>query len=221
MNYRYGSTQWYYQQGHLFNYALKDAEWGKWRISHFTISEEAARMECLQMTMAGHGYRAPNAGDYVKISRNGRVIMSNTQAELRDMYGPIFGTAPPKGHILINGLGMGLLPWLLLQDPDVTKITIIELDREVIKLTGGQLFEGNPRVEIIEADAHEYQPPKGAFYDFVWNDIWDDISTDNKDSYSKLHRKYCRRCTRYASWAWPEVQRMKRREYADRRWGWF
>jgi spermidine synthase len=103
--------------------------------------------------------------------------------------------------VLINGLGLGLVLYDCAIKPEVNKVTVIEIDKNIIELVGSQyqsIF--GDKIEIVNADALEYIPPKGVRYDCAWHDIWDVICLDNWEEYKKLHRKYGRRCNFQDSW---------------------
>jgi spermidine synthase len=86
----------------------------------------------------------------------------------------------------------------LLNKPEVTHITVIEKDVDVLELVGKHITD--PRVTLIHADAYEYNPPKDVHYDFIWHDIWDNITNDNLPEMTKLHRKYARKTGWQDSW---------------------
>ena len=138
--------------------------------------------------------------------------MSNTPDEIRDHRVFIHQA---KGDILINGLGLGVILEILLPKPEVTSITVIEKDPEVISLVA-PYFKDEKKLTIINADALEYTSPKGKRYNAVWHDIWDDITLSNLKDMKKLHRKYGRKCDWQGSWArWmcEEHGRKEKRSY--------
>ena len=47
---------------------------------------------------------------------------------------------------------------------------------------------------------------------YAWHDIWPDLTADNKDGYSTLHRRYGRRVGRQDSWGFEIVKRLQREE---------
>jgi len=177
---------------------VPDGKSGNWAVETFEITEDASRFENMSVSFKpGGASRYVVAGVYKKLSRNGKCIMSNTWAEINDHLDFI---SRATGNVLINGLGLGVALTEILKKKDVTHVTIIEQSPDVIKLVG-PTYSMDPRVEIIEADAYTYQPPKGVRYDAVWHDIWDDICTDNLPEMAKLHRKYGKRCGWQGSWA--------------------
>lgn len=180
-----------------------------WDIETFTVDPTSLQSAIHNFSSPGRG--CPG-GTYKRLMYKGGgwsdCMMSNTPAEIRDHYEFLMEA---KGHVLINGLGLGIILEALLTDDDVTKITVIEKDEEIIKLVTPH-FENEEKLEIIHADAFDYQPPRGIKYDCVWHDIWLNITSDNLPEMIKLHRKYGRRSKWQGSWARAECQRAKREE---------
>jgi hypothetical protein len=191
---------------------VPDGRSGDWSIDTFTISPDAAKMDALRGLFNGSG-RYATAGTYQRLLRGRTVVMSNTPDEIRDHY-PLKYNA--TGHVLINGLGLGMCIEMIRHSEDVTRITVIENSKDVITLVA-PTYRADPKVEIIHADAYDYQPPKGIRYGAVWHDIWDAICTDNLPEMARLHRKYGRRTDWQGSWMKPYLQREARRERADQR----
>lgn len=160
---------------------------GSWRIECFAVSLAAAQFSALR-----EGARAVPPGTYTALKRDGYVIMSDTPAEISDHLEAI---RKAHGHCLVNGLGLGMVLQAIARKAGVAKVTVIEKSVDVIALVAphyAAMF--GDKVEIINADAYEYQPPKGVRYGMVWHDIWDDLCTDNLPEMERLHRKYGRRC---------------------------
>lgn len=181
---------------------IPEGQAGPWRVERFEMTELAAGLSSIR-----DGGRYCPAGTYLKLSRNGRCIMSNTPAEMSDLY-PFRRHA--TGNVLINGLGLGIAASLALAKADVTAITIVELSPDVISLVAPSLAD--PRVTVIEADAYEWQPPKGIRYNAVWHDIWDDLTQDNLPFMARLHRKYGRRTDWQGSWGREAIEYQRARE---------
>lgn len=173
---------------------------GSWSVEKFTISDHEARM-----AMFSYGGRAPSAGEYTRLNCGRDVVMSDTHAEMRDHYAAVRNA---KGHILINGLGIGMVLLNCMEKPEVEKATIIELSQDVIDLVGPYYKEMyGDRIEIIHASAFDFTPPKGIKYGMVWHDIWTYICGDNYDEMKSLHRKYGRRSDWQGSWCREESKR--------------
>lgn len=175
---------------------------GPWEISRFTIGENEAAWERIQAIKSG---RYVPMGTYTRLLHDRRgVVMSDTPDEIRDHLTAVIKA---RGHVLLNGLGLGMVLGAVLRRPEVERVTAIEIDPDVIALVGPTYANG--RVEIIQADAYAYQPPRGVRYGMVWHDIWDSICADNLIGMSKLKRKYGHR----ADWqgCWAEYQCRRRR----------
>lgn len=73
------------------------------------------------------------------------------------------------GHVLVAGLGLGLIVHALSQNPKVTKITVVERDPDVIELIRKHV----PKCRIVCADWYKYKTQAkvdGVFFDlFVGN----------------------------------------------------
>ena len=173
---------------------VPDGKRGHWVVERFKIPQNY-----LAFT---YGHRAPSPGTYTRLLHGSHCVMSDTDAEMRDHYGAVINA---KGHILLNGLGIGMVLKGCLNKPEVTKATVIEIDPDVIALVGPHYTD--TRVEIVCADAYAYQPPKGVRYGMVWHDIWSDICSDNLEGMKKLHRKYGRRTDWQGSWCRYECER--------------
>jgi hypothetical protein len=182
---------------------------GDWEVSTFTVDKEAAKWDQLRAAINGNN-RGVEPGTYKRLTYKNEVVASNTPAEVRDVWEPIHQAKLQGGHVLINGLGLGMIMIPILEH--VEKITVIELSQEVIDLVSPTY--NDPKIEIIKHDALTFQP-NGMRFTVVWHDIWNDICTDNLSDMHKLHRKYGRRCDWQGSWA-KYICEQKRRE--DKRW---
>ena len=176
---------------------VPDGVSGDWRVETFEVTKEQADLEAVRSafsSMRGRGVTEP--GKYKRLTYRGSVVMSNTPDEINDQGHFVWKA---RGKILINGLGLGITLKLLLDKPEVKEITVIEKSADVIKLVAPTYIK-DKRVVILNFDAFEYKSPKGAHYDFVWNDIWNDITPENLPEMHKLHRKYGRKCDWQGSW---------------------
>jgi len=95
------------------------------------------------------------------------------------------------GHVIVMGAGMGLLPYNLLRNPNVDRITIIEKDRDVydhwFNYTGASSWP-NQAVKMLQlhhADAREFRGE----CDTLIADIWADIGADELEEDMATFRK--------------------------------
>lgn len=137
-------------------------------------------------------------------------VMSDTHAEILEHHHPLNHAT---GRVLITGLGLGCLPHALLTKPDVTRIDIIDIDPDVIALTGHYLTD--PRVHIWRGSAAEPQRiaelrSEAWCWDYAWHDIWTHVSNKNLDdetaehgiSYQRLFDHYEPYADQQAAWAY-------------------
>lgn len=180
---------------------------GDWAVEHFTVSEEQAKLEMMRSLFSSNRGRGVPAGTYTRLTRRGHTIMSDTPDEIRDHLDPIRAA---RGHVLINGLGLGMVLQAVLRKPEVERATVVDNSADVIALVGPhyQTMFGD-RLTIIQANALEYKPPKGVRFGAVWHDIWDDLCGDNLTQMHTLHRRYGRRTEWQGSWGrgWIEARR--------------
>jgi len=199
---------------------IPEQKYKSWEVKKFTIDEEKARYFNLQCAFNGHG-RYVKAGTYTKLGKinEGRsdiLWMSDTPAEINDHY---YAAMNAKGHCLIAGLGLGIIVEACLRHTEVTKVTVLEIEQDVIDLVGGYLHEkwGKEKLEFIQTDALQWKPPKDAHYGMAWFDIWPVIDCGNWEEYKLLHRRYGRKADWKGSWGRDDILRMKREE---RYWRW-
>jgi hypothetical protein len=146
------------------------------------------------------------------------VVMSDHLCEVAD-HEPLVTYArehAPLERVLINGLGIGVCFELLA--PYVQHFTVVELSASVIRLVAPHYQARYPgRIEIIQANALTYRPPKGVRYNAVFHDIWDFISHNNLAEMRHLQRRYGRLCDWQDSWArrYCERDARKRRRHPE------
>jgi hypothetical protein len=189
---------------------IPDGISGDWSIETFTVREDDLS-QVFSIMKSGRGV---SAGTYKKLKRNGTLVMSNTPDEIRDFMSFVHRA---NGHVLVNGLGLGVLLKALLNKNEVIKVTVIEKSQDVINLVAKH-YLNDSRVEIINADAFDYKPAKDAYYDAVWHDIWDYITADNLPEMKKLTRKYGRKSGYQASWCRYECEKAEKESKKSYSW---
>lgn len=189
-----------------FTCKIPECESEHYAIEQFTISKIGASHYNLGLAMSGQGYHKVEPGTFTRLRHKKHYdpIMSDTRAELFD-HSEFIQRA--TGHVLLNGLGLGCVLGACLERKEVTHITVIELEQEVINLVGPHFQSGN--VTIICHDALTYKPPRGTRYGSVWHDIWPTICADNIPDMKLLHRKYGRRTDTQGSWCRWECERQR------------
>lgn len=183
----------------MMNYSLdahltEGASVGAWTIERKTVTKADEQYFQLRAAISYSG-RYPPAGAYWGLRRANAL---DTPDERRDH---VELARQARGHVLVNGLGLGLCAGALMELDAVERVTVVEIAEEVIELVGAPLLRRYPAgLEVIHADALEYQPPRGVRFGAVWHDIWDAICSDNLPDMHRLHRKYGRRTDWQGSW---------------------
>ena len=99
---------------------------GDWSVERFEMTKDQELMSRLR-----DGPRYCPAGTYTMLRRCGRLIMSDTPAEIGDLRR--FKHAA-TGSVLINGLGLGIAASMALGQSEVADVTVIEKSPDVIAL---------------------------------------------------------------------------------------
>jgi hypothetical protein len=186
---------------------LPEQEHGAWAIKKFTIEEQDSSLFNMQSLFAGHLGRDVEPGDFTKLvnTEHNYLMMSDTPAELRDHFAPVMEA---KDHCLIAGLGLGIVVEASLRKEDVTKVTVLELETDIIKMVHPYLNKKwGKKLEVIHCDALEWRPPKGQRYGMCWFDIWPSMDSDNLPEMHLLHRRYGSKADWKGSWGREYIER--------------
>lgn len=200
-------------EGVFNHYGMKVGEVKKIGQTAISTFEYKAKDNALwHMRTAMNGIRPPEDGKYVRLHVNGELMMSDTAMEKDSNRGFINAA---NGEVLIAGLGIGLIIYNALLNPEVKHITIIEKYQEVIDLV--KPFFENTRITIIHADIMEWRPAKAKKYDTIYFDIWPTICTDNLKEIKFLHNAFKGKLNRtnpdcwMNSWMKEKLQRENRK----------
>lgn len=82
-----------------------------------------------------------------------------------------------KGNVCIFGLGLGYYAYMCSINKDVSQITIIEKDKEIIELFKREIlpqFENKNKINILNCDAIDYIKIKHNSYNYALVDLWHD-----------------------------------------------
>ena len=156
---------------------LPEGRIGPWQVKRFEVEENAI------MRMRQRHFRP---GTYTMLRHDNRgLVMSDTPAERLDHIGFI---RKARGRVLISGLGLGMCLGAVLKKPEVTHVTVLEIDQDVIDLVASHYAD--ERLRVVCTDATEWRPPKGERFGAVWHDIWDAMCMDNMPEMVKLRRRW-------------------------------
>jgi len=130
-------------------------------------------------------------GKYVRLLEGNLVWMSDAP---RERYTNLEFIRRAHGHVLVAGLGIGMVIPPLLAKDGVKNITVIEREPDVIKLVGSQVGslrgKGTKYARILQGDIHDWRPPRGMRFNTIWLDIWPDVCADNWDEMVELQRVF-------------------------------
>jgi spermidine synthase len=163
---------------------LPEGTSGNVRLEHFEVTEADAAFTRMRAAFnPGRDEYVP-AGRYAKLVVNGVLMMTDTPMEHGTNREVV---RHATGHVLIGGLGLGMILQVIAAKPKVTKITVIELSPDVAKLVGPYLPS---KVEVVQGDIFEWKPQKGTKFDTIYHDIWPHITEENLPEMTRLHRRF-------------------------------
>ena len=145
---------------------------------------------------------------YPAVLENGREWMLITPNEIVTMREPV---RRAHGKVLTFGLGLGYFAFMAARKPEVSSVTVVERDRNVMMLFDTYIRPQFPcahKITVLHDDAYQYAEKrmKTGKYDFVFADIWHDPS-DGVAAYRKL-KKYERLLPKaeFMYWIEPTLQ---------------
>lgn len=126
--------------------------------------------------------------------------MCDKPEEIESMRGGIEEAKRRGGQILKLGLGMGVFCDLVLEEPYVACITVIELSPDVIKLVAPTVQERHgARVRLIEADGLTWRPDR--YFTVGYHDIW--LKGPSAEEEEALLAHYAPHCDWQGVWHCP------------------
>jgi len=187
---------------------------GDVEVRHIEVDERAAEFSAIRAAINPGREVAVGVGTYAQLFVGRQLMMSDTEAERISNTGIVHCA---RGHVLIAGLGLGMIVHPIAAKREVESITIVELSPHVIKLVATTLPK---KAKVVEGDIFEWKPPVGTKYDTIYFDIWPDITTDNLKDMTRLHRRYAKFAAKDAwveSWQRGHLMVVKQREARARR----
>ena len=183
-----------------YKVSVPEGKSGDWEVRRFEVENG---IELLRMRWGGRGC---DPGQYTQLLHRGGIVMSDTEAEIRDLRELIWRA---RGRVLLAGLGLGVAPGAILKKKEVKHVSVVELSKDVIHLVAP--FFACCRVTIHQGDIftiplNKLGPGK---FDAAWFDIWPNICADNLPEMHKLHRRFARRATWKGSWCRYECERVR------------
>ncbi len=138
-----------------------------WRVRRVELDEGGAAA-----LTAKNPTRPVLPGIYTRLTHQGQEIQTTYPTRVRDHYRLL---SRVHGHVLMAGLGLGVVARQVLLLPEVVQLTVIEDAWEVIRLVKPALrAEFGDRLRIVHADVTKTVVPRldGRPWDTVWYDIW-------------------------------------------------
>jgi len=182
---------------------------GCW-IAHTEIGEEMVKWTWMREAITG-GRDGLEPGTYVVLNeRKGLHVttwMSDTWLE-RDSNREILRDA--RGDVLMVGLGIGMVAVAVCQKAEVTSVTVLEINPDVIRLVAPHIK--HDKLRVVQADA--FRPPvRGRRFDTIYLDVWADICTDNWGEIKALcqqYRPFARQGGKVTAWQKDHIQYLVR-----------
>lgn len=172
---------------------LPQAQKGSWTLGYKRIEAFEAFASDDPLLMSD-GREIPQAGYFTEpfltpvVTENGREWMTVTPSEINTMSADI---RTVSGKVAVFGLGLGYFAFRAAEKPDVTQVTVIERDPNVIALFNEYIlpfFSQPQKLKLVRADAYEYAAHMaGERYDYAYVDIWHDV-LDGVEMYLKMKR---------------------------------
>jgi hypothetical protein len=180
---------------------LRPAQAPRAALTHLEVSDEEAARFNLRHYIRGEHFQMIAPGRYAQLQVGRALMMSDTPME---RWTALRAFRRLDGHVLIGGLGLGMLPLALAAKPSVASITIVEQSRDVIDLVVPQLLRASERLtrllRLVCADVFTWRPPAGTRFDTMFFDIWPTVCSDNAAEMTRLRRRYRRYLTHADGW---------------------
>jgi hypothetical protein len=172
---------------------------GEVSIRRFTVSDADEATTRLRAMLHGGRGGVP-AGEYTGLYRRGGLWMSDTPDEQYD-HMPFVRRAhrAQAETALVSGLGIGMVVAALAVVPSIRRVTVVEIDWDVVTLVGPHLqavyAAAGKELEVVLGDALTPATtlPKGQRWDAAWHDIWQHICADDYEEHKLIRRRYARR----------------------------
>jgi spermidine synthase len=123
------------------------------------------------------------------------VVMSLTPMEVMSQRA---GLRKARGNVIMGGLGLGWLALRVLERKQVKHLTVVDNDREVIRVFGEPLKKKfGDKLLLLHGDFYETALDDSAKYDTVLADIWNEYG---EASYNRRFKEVKAKYERV--WGW-------------------
>lgn len=170
---------------------------GDWSVKNVTGDSESIYTNVMGVSCGG---KSEPFGNYTFLYNNQYgIVMSDTHSEHLE-HKILWNGA--TGDVLVAGLGLGYVNEFLMNNPNITSVTIIEKNQEVINLVWPHCPK-NQKFTLINDDIETWSPPNGSHWHFGWFDSWTSQSafTDYQSYQQFIRNKYQTYCDSIEFWA--------------------
>ena len=102
--------------------------------------------------------------------------------------------------MLIGGLGIGLVNEVLIDNDDITSVTIVENSQDVIDLVWEHCAKDD-RFTLIQEDLETWDIPTDSSWNIAWLDTWlTDNSLTMNEYDASMNDKYLPYCEEIKTW---------------------
>ncbi len=152
-------------------------------IPHYTLINQGRwRLHSAAFSFSA-GYWSPTmlVENLIGLIRDGDTWMSSAPLELESQE---LGIRHAAGHVLIYGMGMGWCAINCALIPAVTRVTVVELDPDILALHRELNLlaqipeEARAKLHVVQGDAYEYIPNMPV--DLLMPDIWLPLMNDGR-----------------------------------------
>ncbi|MCH1502202.1 MAG: hypothetical protein L7V86_01330 [Verrucomicrobiales bacterium] len=167
---------------------------GEWEVKRFTLPVVPAGQISEASPEVPH-WMLHRPGRYTRLKVGGIDMMTDLYEEWWSQREAITEGLQRGGHILISGLGLGMIIECLLrpETSPVERITVLEQSADVITLVAPHLqARYGERLEILHTSVFEWAPPAAAHYSVTWHDIWPKPDAAYRHEITVLESKFAR-----------------------------
>ena len=182
-------------------------------IRRFEVTQREADFDKLRTALnPQRGDRSVDAGTYTRLEVDGVLWMTDTPAEVRDLYriDEIMGQNN-GGSMLIVGLGLGLVVGRAITAHDMKWIDVVEREQRVIDAVGPYYHylaeQYGCVLNIHHADIHKWRTERGEVapcWGIGFFDIWPHIDSEDMPEVRRLRNRFRPRLVHFEAWAQDE-----------------
>lgn len=184
---------------------------GRWRLE--TLSYQPYELFVRdELLILPDGREIPRLGyfdravSYPAVLEDGREWMTVTPNEIATMEEAV---RCARGHVVAMGLGLGYFAFCASEKPDVTRVTVVERDPDVIALFREEIlpqFPNRAKIVIEQDDAFAFAEERlpGMDADFVFVDLWHDTA-DGAELYLRMKKLERLTGAPFAYWVEPSI----------------